>query len=895
MKQSIIYLNQNLIRQIAFVLVVVITYIQSASYRLTGQQNVVVRRGPSEIQLSSVSLGASVWHSGKCCGDLGIGLGIAGLVESESSLPLWGAIGKVIDAGSDGNEKEKGNVNGEGAKEGSDRGEEQEEADKSSQEVGNNGGNSEKVEDDKDESIYVLPEIIKQLQSHFYLKPEVFEAQDKGKKEEVDSKEVHGNEEEKSNTNNKENESVSSKDSTAREFDVSGLYKGNWLPEDDSFEVLKNMFQFKKTAGNVIYQLKSEPLVGYSSWVSGRLSLGGNVSSSSEPSSGETEGNGQEGSDDSVERQMLKRKYPRMQFIKGYMRLRDGYYSLDASQSYKIYGLYFPDTMEGYLDAHPVDGFKGLYYNATKLPSRLVDWIFDLQRIKGQLHAGETANEKSVDNESASDRNDQEASVKNVLVGEIKTLLEEDLKQSGIVVSGRENAHLSNDAKGGDGHKHGNVVGTTSSSKREPDNTMNCEMQVYLKFANGHAEKEVDETTAESKSGNNEKKDKSEGGGFSFGGASPKRFMSKKEEAWGKLLYGFVVGNSRRGQEPDESESKGGNGSSVTRKGTKCGEVNLGVFANGLVLEEYYSKIQLYTIMVVMICAVQIRLLLRQISHTSNQNRAARVSLITIGQQAILDSYISLLHLYAAIVFETVFNNLLTVAFLKFVLFSGIEMQYILLIWRAKNPTTGTGGWEHVRTQLTLLYSRVYYVLIMGVCIMFRFRDSMAFVLMVAYSFWVPQIISNAYTETRNTLDRLYVYGMSLSRLALPLYFYGCPKNITIAPNYPFLVCLCTWVAFQTVVLHLQDRWGPRFFIPARFLPEKYNYHRTVHFTHFAERDPETGNEILDCVICMSPINKQLADYMITPCNHIFHPACLHQWIDVKLECPTCRRELPPP
>jgi len=32
---------------------------------------------------------------------------------------------------------------------------------------------------------------------------------------------------------------------------------------------------------------------------------------------------------------------------------------------------------------------------------------------------------------------------------------------------------------------------------------------------------------------------------------------------------------------------------------------------------------------------------------------------------------------------------------------------------------------------------------------------------------------------------------------------------------------------------------------------------------------------------------------MKTPCNHQFHAACLAQWMNIKLECPTCRAALP--
>ena len=33
--------------------------------------------------------------------------------------------------------------------------------------------------------------------------------------------------------------------------------------------------------------------------------------------------------------------------------------------------------------------------------------------------------------------------------------------------------------------------------------------------------------------------------------------------------------------------------------------------------------------------------------------------------------------------------------------------------------------------------------------------------------------------------------------------------------------------------------------------------------------------------------------YMKTPCQHEFHISCLVNWMKVKMECPTCRRELP--
>jgi hypothetical protein len=50
----------------------------------------------------------------------------------------------------------------------------------------------------------------------------------------------------------------------------------------------------------------------------------------------------------------------------------------------------------------------------------------------------------------------------------------------------------------------------------------------------------------------------------------------------------------------------------------------------------------------------------------------------------------------------------------------------------------------------------------------------------------------------------------------------------------------------------------------------------------------------LDCVICYNAIDvHNRRGYMLAPCDHIFHRECLIQWMDIKMECPICRTELP--
>ena len=60
------------------------------------------------------------------------------------------------------------------------------------------------------------------------------------------------------------------------------------------------------------------------------------------------------------------------------------------------------------------------------------------------------------------------------------------------------------------------------------------------------------------------------------------------------------------------------------------------------------------------------------------------------------------------------------------------------------------------------------------------------------------------------------------------------------------------------------------------------------------EEPPPPPPPTVDCVICYNGINVSLRKgYMLAPCDHIFHRECLEQWMDVKMECPICRKELP--
>ncbi|ONK74903.1 uncharacterized protein A4U43_C03F11300 [Asparagus officinalis] len=305
-------------------------------------------------------------------------------------------------------------------------------------------------------------------------------------------------------------------------------------------------------------------------------------------------------------------------------------------------------------------------------------------------------------------------------------------------------------------------------------------------------------------------------------------------------------------------------------------------------IEVYYNKAVNYTLMVTFISFLQVLLLIRQMEHSNTQSGAAKVSILMIGHQAIMDAYFCLLHLTAGILVESLFNAFATAAFFKFVVFSIFEMRYLLAIWKANRPISSGEGWEIMRRELSVLYSRFYGILLGGILLMYEMHNFLRPILFIMYCFWIPQIILNVIKDTRKPLHPHYILGMTVTRLAIPLYVFGCPSNfMRIEVNKNWCISLVVFMGLQASVLLLQHYLGSRWFIPHQILPEKYSYYRRL------ENDV---SQATDCVICMTGIDvTQLSnDYMVTPCEHFFHSGCLQRWMDIKMECPTCRRSLPP-
>ena len=319
--------------------------------------------------------------------------------------------------------------------------------------------------------------------------------------------------------------------------------------------------------------------------------------------------------------------------------------------------------------------------------------------------------------------------------------------------------------------------------------------------------------------------------------------------------------------------------------------------------ETVYPKAAKYSLLATLVCLGQLVVLFRQLHYTETPAAAARVSILCIGHQSILDAVVCVVHLLLCAFLPQLFTAFASVAFFKLVIFIIVEMRYIVVISHSRDPQRFfAGGINQLRQEWALIHLRFYAVLFLVLAAMYTFQSNSDALVLVAYSYWVPQIVTNAMRDVREPFSRAYLYGMSLSRLVVPFYLYGCPRNLAkvllvekMEPRYSMCLALVVWTAVQVGMLHLQQLKGPRFMVPSRFLPARYNYQRTLPPSLAATLEEE-GSEH-ECPICYAGVSvhpRPPRTYAITPCDHIFHPECLERWMAQKLECPVCRAALPP-
>lgn len=264
---------------------------------------------------------------------------------------------------------------------------------------------------------------------------------------------------------------------------------------------------------------------------------------------------------------------------------------------------------------------------------------------------------------------------------------------------------------------------------------------------------------------------------------------------------------------------------------------------------------------------------------------AFRVSLVSVSMQCCMDGCIFVGHVLAALSQpQAIMLGLISSSLLYGSMFAILGFRLMLVVDKATRPALYEGGVAAFAGRGWMLRRRILFVLLVALGLsQLLGLGWIHFLTIVLLSFWVPQIVHSVAHDCRPGVTQPYLWATSIARAALPLYFLLCPSNVlyflmppephavavawsesmaagpfdapfadrpglpwsalgpNVAPAFSFParasffrrefclgVLLAVWVLLQAVVVFLQGKtgWGPRFFVPAPFLPKRYDYHR---------------------------------------------------------------------
>jgi hypothetical protein len=236
-------------------------------------------------------------------------------------------------------------------------------------------------------------------------------------------------------------------------------------------------------------------------------------------------------------------------------------------------------------------------------------------------------------------------------------------------------------------------------------------------------------------------------------------------------------------------------------------------------------------------------------------------------------------------------------SFWSFSAFMFIHSKLLTLVFRAQNAQLSAFGFYMSSRVISNFQSRTFLFAVAGIVMLKVLGEYSSLTLPLLHLIFLPQIVKSSINGHKTSFSMLCLSGYLLPKLAIALYFLGCPANfIRYQPNYSLLANIVLILLLQIAVLYWQQ-YKPRFLVPRRYRPMYYEYFRSE-----SEEKSIAVNSENTCLICMTPLNVKVkhsepvvnnAKTMHTPCNHRFHQDCLLHWMQIKMDCPICRAKMP--
>ena len=336
----------------------------------------------------------------------------------------------------------------------------------------------------------------------------------------------------------------------------------------------------------------------------------------------------------------------------------------------------------------------------------------------------------------------------------------------------------------------------------------------------------------------------------------------------------------------------------------------------------YYSKKSLdYSILMSICCLIEIYLTseFTKLVNTNDQ-MAINTDLYTILFHIMWTSLICGANFFMSLTRTSSSYEFGMPSFCYFSLFSIFLLRVLFLAWKARNRDIT--NMRLFRKKLLKFYLFFYVFLFISLISVKIWYSYFICTLLLIGSTWISQIIYSAKKGTKPPMSYSYIFSASLSKIIICIYLKAYKNNIFgYRPNYFKAIIVCLVIIIEALILAFQKFFGAKAIIPRRFRKQGYNYYRREN--EITEEEKE-----VECVICLDKLRNLVnldddedirniqgnmiykffmknleklkkkqedrGDYMITPCHHLFHKACLEHWLNLKNQCPYCRQQIPP-
>ena len=364
------------------------------------------------------------------------------------------------------------------------------------------------------------------------------------------------------------------------------------------------------------------------------------------------------------------------------------------------------------------------------------------------------------------------------------------------------------------------------------------------------------------------------------------------------------------------------NETNVVNEASSSYEKNLELSFQGMAYGSHkYSKSTLnYSIFISIFCIIEIYLSADFVKLVNtNDQMALNTDLFTILFHIMWTSLVCGVNFFMSLTRKSYNYEYTMPSFFYFALFSIFLLRILFLAWRARNRDII--DMQLFRKKLLRFYLLFYIFLFTTLISIKLWYSYFIFTFILFASTWISQIIYSARQGTKPPMSYLYIMSTSLSKIIISFYVKAYKNNIFgYRPNYTKVFIVSLVIIIEAIILCLQKYLGAKFIIPRRFRKQVYNYYKS-------EKEISNNDKESECVICLDKIGnvylsedealnkikgnifkkllikyieklkkeqKMKGDFMLTPCNHLFHAKCLESWLNVKNQCPCCRQKIPP-